>query len=202
MEYIIFLGDSITDAFHNMSGEESLGKGYVREISDRLRLDKWEGKIYNAGHDGFTVAGVLKMLDYDCCQYLPSIVSVLIGCNDVGIWMNTGKTLEVQEFKKNYDKLLYRVTCEMGASVICMGPFIFPFPQEYENWIPAIRKVEKLEREVAEKYGAFFLPLHDRLNEEAEKRGYSAITTDGIHLTIDGARIIADEWLQKFYKRV
>lgn len=202
MERIIFLGDSITDAFHNLDGRGSLGNGYVREISTRLRLNNWAGEVRNAGHDGFTIAGVLRMLDYDCRHYLPSIVSVLIGCNDVGVWMNTGKSLKDQGFEGNYDELLHRVTCEFDASVVCMGPFIFPFPQEYANWIPAIREVERIENAAAEKYGAFFVPLHDKLNSAAQKRGYDAITTDGIHLTADGAQLVAEEWMEKFYKRL
>ena len=44
MNNIIFLGDSITDAFHNMDGANSLGRGYVRRIADRLYDDGYKGK--------------------------------------------------------------------------------------------------------------------------------------------------------------
>ena len=195
MNNIIFLGDSITDAFHNMDGANSLGRGYVRRIADRLYDDGYKGEIRNAGHDGFTTARVLRMLEYDCLRHQPDLVSVLVGCNDAGICMNTGKTLKEQGFQQNYEELLRRLTYETKASVVCMGPFIFPFPEEYANWIPTIREAENIERRAAEKYGAVFLPLHDRLNEVAREIGYYAVTTDGIHLTERGAHIVADEWI-------
>ena len=109
MNNIIFLGDSITDAFHNMDGANSLGRGYVRRIADRLYDDGYKGEIRNAGHDGFTAAGVLRMMEYDCLRHQPDLVSVLVGCNDAGICMNTGKTLKEQGFQQNYEELLKSV---------------------------------------------------------------------------------------------
>lgn len=200
MEHIIFLGDSITDAFHNMDGE-CLGDGYVRQIVSKLRGGGWRGEVRNAGHDGFTVAKVLKMLAYDCGHFSADMASLLVGCNDVGLWMYTGKSLEEQRFRENYEKLLCKLRREMKIDVVCMGPFVFPSPREYVNWMPAIREVENMERETAEKYGARFLPLQDRLNEEARRRGYAAVTTDGIHLTREGAGLVADEWLREVCKK-
>ena len=40
------------------------------------------------------------MLEHDCILRQPDIVSLLIGCNDVGVMMNTGKSLEEQELKQ------------------------------------------------------------------------------------------------------
>ena len=107
MKKIIFLGDSITDADHNFSqkreGEPSLGNGYVRQIADLLET-KMPGKtdIRNGGHDGFTVQGLLRMLDYDCLSRRPDVVSILIGSNDAAVCMNTGRTPEMISFAENY----------------------------------------------------------------------------------------------------
>ena len=35
------------------------------------------------------------------------------------------------------------------ARIVCMGPFIFPWPLEYRNWIPLIREIEEVERAAA-----------------------------------------------------
>ena len=94
MNNIIFLGDSITDAFHNMDGANSLGRGYVRRIADRLYDDGYKGEIRNAGHDGFTTARVLRMLEYDCLRHQPDLVSVLVGCNDAGICRDFSKIMK------------------------------------------------------------------------------------------------------------
>lgn len=188
---IVFIGDSITDANHNYS-EDSLGEGYVKIIADELHHEQ---QILNKGHDGFTVFGLWKFLDHDCISKNPDIVSVLIGCNDVSIKMSTGKTLEEQDFQGTYEKILKKLREKTDAKIICMGPFIFPWPLEFANWIPEMKKAEMMAKEAACKYGAIFLPLHDLLNEAAQEYGYEKITIDGTHLTVDGARIVAEKWM-------
>ena len=194
MTKIVFIGDSITDANHNYS-EDSLGEGYVKIVADMLREKKDNLEILNKGHDGFTVFGLWKFLEHDCISKKPDIVSILIGCNDVSIKMSTAKTLEEQEFQKYYDSILKKLRQKTEAKIICMGPFIFPHPLEFKNWIPEIKKAEEMARATALKYGAEFVPLHDILNEAASKYGYEEITTDGTHLTVKGAGIVAEKWM-------
>ena len=59
-----------------------------------------------------------------------------------------------------------------------------------------IQKIEALERQIAAEEGAVFQPLHDRLNQAAKEQGYEAITVDGTHLTREGAKIMANAWLE------
>ena len=196
---IIFLGDSITDAGHNFQpvreGETGLGDGYVRRIAAMLHGE--EADIRNAGHDGFTVQGLLRMLEWDCLRHSPDVVSVLVGCNDAAVCMNTGRTLDEIGFAESYKRLLRRIREGTRARILCMGSFIFPCPLEYRNWIPLIREIEAAEQEAAREAGALFIPLHDLLNREAEAVGYDQITVDGIHLTERGAEIIACEWIKR-----
>lgn len=196
---IIFLGDSITDAGHNFQpvreGELGLGDGYVWRIAAMLRSE--ETDIRNAGHDGFTVQGLLRMLEWDCLRHSPDVVSILVGCNDAAVCMNTGRTLDETGFAEGYKRLLRRIREGARTRIICMGPFIFPCPLEYRNWIPLIREIEAAEQEAAREAGALFIPLHALLNREAEAAGYGQITVDGIHLTERGAEIIAREWIKR-----
>jgi len=191
---IVFLGDSITDANHNYS-DDALGEGYVKIAAEKLREINPEVDVLNKGHDGFTVFSLWKFLDYDCISKKPDIVSILIGCNDVSIKMSTGRTLEEQGFQEYYEKILKKLRQKTDAKIICMGPFIFPQPLEFKNWIPDMKKAEEIAKVTAGKYEAVFVPLHDLLNEVAEKYGYEKITTDGTHLTVDGARIVAEKWM-------
>ena len=191
---IVFIGDSITDANHNYS-DDALGEGYVKIIADELRNEGLEVEILNKGHDGFTVFGLWKFLDHDCISKNPDIVSVLIGCNDVSIKMSTGKTLEEQGFQEYYEKILKKLKQKTNAKIVCMGPFIFPYPLEFKNWILDMKKAESMAKVATENYGALFVPLHDMLNEAVVEGGYDAITTDGTHLTVEGARIVAQKWL-------
>ena len=54
--------------------------------------------------------------------------------------------------------------------------------------------MEKLARE----YGLYFLSLQKKINEAAAKYGNEAILFDGVHPTLAGAVLIANEWLKKF----
>ena len=192
---LVFIGDSITDANHNYTSD-CMGDGYVKIISEQLKKRGENIEIWNKGHDGFTVFGLWKFLEQDCLIKQPDIVSILIGCNDVAIKMNTGKTLEEQGFQEMYEKILKKIRKKTNAEIICMGPFIFRKPAEFVNWIPDICKCEEMAEETARKYNAIFLPLHDILTEEAEKNGIDYISTDGTHLTAVGAEIVAGKWLE------
>ena len=178
MKKIIFLGDSITDASHCFL-ENPLGNGYVNMVAEKLNDSDGGRKKYdimNRGHDG------------------------LIGCNDVGVMMNTGKSLEEQQFEACYEAIVKEITEQSDAKLICMSPFIVPYPRMYENWIPGIKQTERIEKKIAEKYHADFLALQDMIILKAEKAGYESVTTDGIHLTEYGNEIIAGAWLQLFEK--
>ena len=77
------------------------------------------------------------------------------------------------------------------------GAFSLPPAGEYRRWIPVVRRIEQMERETAEAYKARFIPLHEALNRAAAEAGYDRITPDGIHLTEEGAGIVAREWMNK-----
>ena len=192
---IVFIGDSITDANHNYS-DDALGEGYVKIIADKLRQTHLDTEFLNKGHDGFTVFGLWKFLEHDCISKNPDIVSILIGCNDVSIKMSTGRTLEEQGFQEYYEKILKKLRQKTKAEIICMGPFIFPHPLEFKNWIPYMKKAEEMAKKAAEKYDAVFVPLHDALNQAVVAGDYDKITTDGTHLTEAGAAVVAEKWLE------
>lgn len=199
MKKIIFLGDSITDAHHNLGVDAwGLGDGYVQMIARKLKEQEENVKILNRGHDGFTVQGLLRLLPRDCILKKPDVVSILVGCNDVGIMMNTGRSLREQGFAENYERLLTEIQEGTDAKIICMGPFIFPYPQEYQNWIPGILEAERMIREASERHRTVFIPLYGKMRRMADTYGYEKITVDGIHLTESGNEVIADMWLEKW----
>ena len=46
-------------------------------------------------------------------------------------------------------------------------------------------------KKLARNYGAFFIPLQEPMNAKIREMGFEAITTDGIHLTETGQRMLA-----------
>lgn len=97
-------------------------------------------------------------------------------------------------FMHNYDKLL-AFLCKNSAKVILMEPFVFPYPQEYSLWLPYLCSMSQSIRALAEKYDIPYVLLHNDLNSLATSQGFSSVTTDGIHLTLQGHQILADKLL-------
>ena len=56
-------------------------------------------------------------------------------------------------------------------------------------------------KEAALAYGLPFIPLHEEMLKEADRKGYDALTEDGIHLTREGAKIVAGKWMECWRKR-
>ena len=56
----------------------------------------------------------------------------------------------------------------------------------------------KVVKDIAEKYNLVFIPLQEKFNSLAEKFGAKHYLYDGVHPTVLGARVIADEWLKAF----
>lgn len=123
MKKIIFLGDSITDASHCFL-ENPLGNGYVNMVAEKLNDSDGGRKKYdimNRGHDGFTIHGVKRILEKECILKRPDVVSILIGCNDVGVMMNTGKSLEEQQFEACYEAIVKELQSNRMQSLsVCL----------------------------------------------------------------------------------
>ncbi|MDO5538690.1 MAG: GDSL-type esterase/lipase family protein [Eubacteriales bacterium] len=188
----LFAGDSITASDRLWLPEtEGLGNGYVSMLAPQLKQRFPGAAIYNKGFDGFTVPALIRRLKQDGIPKNTKWVTVLIGINDIGVAMNTGVSLSQLQFAKHYRQLLSEITQYPSARILCVGPFLFPHPQEFINWIPLLRETEKIITDITDEMNLSFLPLHDTLNEFAADRGYHAITTDGIHLTALGHQFLA-----------
>lgn len=196
---IICLGDSITDCNH-LFEDFPLGNGYVQILSEMFQKhtmnisDTMQFKNY--GIDGFTVARVLENVrQQKFSLHRSPVITLLIGINDIGLMMNTDRTeiqkqQMMQDFSLHYEQLLQLLT-ENARQVILMEPFIFPHPEEYQTWIPYVRTMSTHIRQLSEKFNLPFLPLHEYFNNEAIQQGFNKITTDGIHLTQYGHRLLS-----------
>lgn len=191
MRHLLCLGDSITCA-DRLFGADPLGEGYVSMLPPLLK----DFEIRNKGMDGFTISRILQNIQEDCIDLNPDLVTIQAGINNIGLMMNTDRSPAQQkqmlaDAVLDYTALLKKITEQTRAKIILLEPFIFPRPEEYTTWIPLVRELSGHIRELADIFSCAFLPLHDLLNQEAGRLGFSAITTDGIHLTRAGHTIIA-----------
>ena len=199
MTRILCLGDSITDCGRLFSADP-LGKGYVKQLSCLLHNTDHRFSIENRGIDGFTLERLLQNTDFWLESSDPDIVTVLIGINDVGIMMNTRRSSAQQQdlmnkFVTRYELLANKLSCtnSLKRKLYFLEPFVFPWPRCYASWFPLLSQMSVHIRTISQKYGAVFVPLQDDLNQKASLHGMSAITEDGIHLTRQGHRILAEK---------
>lgn len=189
----LFLGGSNTAAGRFwLPQTNGLGCGYVAALQRRLSKERPDVAVINKGHDGFTVPALLRMLTREPADSRADAVCVLIGINDVGVAMNTGVPLQKQGFADSCRALLQTLRRQTDASLLLLGPFLFPRPQEYENWMDCVREAEDTMRHAAREQSVPFLALHAPMNRAAALYGCDAVTTDGIHLTEKGHQILAD----------
>lgn len=193
MKNRLFLGDSITDADH-LFDPENLGYGYVRMLSEHPSLQ--DSICWNRGHDGFTTEQVLHMLRRDGLGTGWDSITLLVGVNDIPVELYTNRPRIPDEFAVYYEEILKLLAGSSAASLILLEPFIFDTPAEYSRWHDYVQQESRMIRQLAEAYGAKFVPVDARLRQEAQKRGASLITKDGIHLTDAGNRLLADYWLE------
>ena len=185
MTIMTCFGDSITDCGHCFS-PDFLGDGYVKMLAERFHREGYEIQMRNCGTDGFTVQRLLQRVKTDS-TIIGNLAAVLIGINDIGMMMNTDRTPAQQEemmgsFQEHYLELLTILT-KSSCSVILMEPFVFSCPAFYENWKPLLQKMSQIIRTLSIQFRLPFLSLQKELDEEVRRYGYSAITTDGVHLT-------------------
>ena len=200
MTILTCLGDSITDCDHCFS-DDFLGNGYVKMLADRFKREGDDYQVRNYGTDGFTINRLLQRIQKDS-NFASDIITILIGINDIGMMMNTDRTLIQQQkmlisFENHYTELLTILT-KSNSHIILMEPFLFSWPAFYKTWLPFREEMAQIIQRLSKQFQLPYLTLHKELNEEAHRYGYSAITTDGIHLTEQGQRFLAD----KLYKLI
>ena len=197
MNTFLFLGDSITDCDHSFD-PDNLGNGYVRMISHYFSQTSKNICIHNMGMDGHTVSGVKRTWNLFCQNLKPSIITILVGINDIAVMKNTGKDFHtfLEEYLSTYDSLIQEIRKHNDCPIILMEPFIFPWPAMFSSWESDVKEVSIAIQDLASKHNLTFLPLWEDLLAKATELGYNALTPDGVHLTSLGHQIITDSLIK------
>jgi acyl-CoA thioesterase-1 len=203
MGRFLFLGDSITDAYRDYD-MEGLGEGYVRYIAEQLGLGFDENlRVTNAGRDGFTIDDLLVEWNRafnESAGKAYDVASVLIGANDTGILVDTGRTEE--EAVSNYKEKMHVLADSLAQSgvgkVILIEPFLFPVNEACKKSLPQVRRFAEAARSEASQHGFTFVSTQEVIDRTADRDGYDYLTEDGIHPTDQGHRLLADLWLKAY----
>ncbi len=194
---IVFQGDSITDAGRNTPGNPENGIGYAAMAINALKslYPDYNLTLYNRGISGNRVADLLTRWDVDCLDYNPSLVSILIGINDVWHPHAHGTPFDLIKLEEDYIKIVER-TVKSGAKLIIMEPYAFHHDVFKEQWRSDLWKVIQVIRNIAIRYADAYIPLDGMFYKQALTTPAQTLSADGVHPTYEGHRFIAEAWLK------
>jgi lysophospholipase L1-like esterase len=191
--HIIFAGDSITDAGHGDS-HPPFGNGFVAILERALASESPSWQITNAGIAGNRAIDLERRWGTDVEAIHPDTVSILIGINDVWRRYSDDEITTIESFENSYRRILDHAS-EQGTRVIMCEPFLIPLSETQQTWFADLDPKRLAVRRLASEYGHTFIPLHDLITGDAKLVGKPTLTTDGVHLTEEGHRRIANHWL-------
>ena len=204
---ILFQGDSITDG-NRLKGKENewdlnhqMGHGYAYIINGILgnACLKEDLKFYNRGISGNRIADLYGRWKEDCINLKPDILSILIGINECYSSINSNSGSDTKRFAKIYRLLLDEVREKNPETklVLC-EPFALPsgpLAENFELWKSMLEPLQMQVCEIAKEYNAIFVPLQNKFNELCNVKPAEYWIWDGMHPTVCGHHVIAEEWL-------
>ncbi len=204
---IVLLGDSITDMARtrDVDGEyHSYGNGYAFFLEGELATKyPHEHKIYNRGISGNRIVDLYARIKSDCWNLQPDFISVLIGVNDVWHEIVANNGVDLDRYERFYRMLIDDTKARFpNVKFMLLEPFILEGRETvaYLDKFDQIHAFAKVVKKLAEEKGCTFVPLQARFDELAAKDGAAHYIFDGVHPSVAGAKIIAEEWLKGFAK--
>ena len=153
--------------------------------------------VFNRGASGDRVADLFGRWREDCLNLKPTILSILIGINDIILEWDGGKGSDPERYEKIYRLLLDEVLEQNPDTfIVIMEPFFGEKkePELNEFFKSLIGKYSEKTRKIAEDYNAAFVPLQDMFDDYAKKTDVYKLLWDGVHPTTCGHQLIARRW--------
>ena len=200
-DVVLFQGDSITDGNRGRNSDLNHvhGHGYQYILASEMYADNLNKNInvFNRGTSGDRVADLFGRWREDCLNLKPTILSILIGINDIILEWDGGKGSDPERYEKIYRLLLDEVLEQNPDTfIVIMEPFFGEKkePELNEFFKSLIGKYSEKTRKIAEDYNATFVPLQDMFDDYAKKTDVYKLLWDGVHPTTCGHQLIARRW--------
>ncbi len=207
---VLFQGDSITDAGRDRAVlepnvPEGLGGGYVRDVSAMLLAEHGPDgvSIFNRGVGGDRVHELEARWEDDCLNLYPTVLSVMIGINDVWHGLNDpSRGVSADVFAAKLSALLSQARAALPELrlIVLAEPFVLPCgPGAELPFEPEVTNRRRIVRELAEGLrdggDIVFVPYQDAFNRALD-RGIAPehLAHDGVHPTMAGHMLMARAW--------
>ncbi|MGV3504747.1 MAG: SGNH/GDSL hydrolase family protein [Adhaeribacter sp.] len=212
----LFQGDSITDGNRgrNQDPNHIMGHGYAFSIASRAgaRFPEKSLSFYNRGISGNTVADLQSRWENDTLALKPDVLSILIGVNDTDQALKEKDPKATRVYEQGYRSLLNQTKTSLpDCRLVLCEPFIAPVGRVKENWgkwQSEMMAKQQVVQQLAKEYKTIFVPLQKIFDLAAGRAPADYWIWDGIHPTVAGHELIAQEWLKQvsrelpFLKRV
>jgi lysophospholipase L1-like esterase len=204
-DVILFQGDSITDMGRSRekaampNNQEALGNGYAWLAAVELLVQRPQAHltIFNRGVSGNKVFQLAERWQTDCLDLKPTLLSILIGVNDLWHTLTGNYNGTVEIYERDYNALLDRTRKALPKVrlVIC-EPFVLRTGAVNDKWFPAFDEYRAAARRVAHGHHAVFIPFQAMFDEALQYAPPNHWAADGVHPTPSGASLMAYNWLR------
>jgi lysophospholipase L1-like esterase len=201
---ILFQGDSITDGGRGRNNDPNhvLGHSYAFLIAAKYgaALPERQLTFFNRGISGNKVPDLINRWQKDAIELKPTVVSILIGVNDIWHPLNDGKEVSVEKYEAGYDQLLTETRAALPeAKIILLEPFITPgraTSPKWDEWQQHLKQFQAVVARLGAKHNAPVVKLQAAFDAACQKAPAEYWVWDGVHPTAAGNQLIADEWVR------
>ena len=159
--------------------------------------DRYE--VINRGAASDEIVNLYARVCLDVWKHQPDVLSILVGTNELWRQISLKAGVDLERYIKVYKVLLCDTKKRLPSiKLVLCGPFVLKgcgTEKHYEH-LGQIKECAAAVEQIAQEYAAYFLPLQNVLEEATARANPDTFLYDGIHPTVAGAKLIADERLK------
>lgn len=194
---ILFQGDSITDAGRSREDPHQLGRGYPKYTAELIsaKYPSLPLEFINLGISGNRAESLLARWEADAVAVQPDVISILIGVNDT--WHHAGNRdwMPHDYFESCYRNILTQLKEKTHAKIIILEQFLC-YTEDKSFFRCDLDPKIQITRALAREFADAFIPLDGLFAAASIKTAPTFWAADGVHPTADGAKFIAERYLE------
>ena len=207
---ILCFGDSITDMGRDKNAESfdpwSLGYGYPYVLASKFSEESpLKHQIINRGISGNRIVDLYARIKSDVWNLKPDVLSILIGINDIWHEIEHQNGVELERFDRVFRMLIEDTKKVLpDLKIILLEPFVLSGVATVgkEDRFVEVKEYSAVIKKIAQDFDCEFVSLQEKFDERALKYGADKMLWDGVHPTVAGSTLIANEWLKTFKAKV
>ncbi len=192
---IVFFGDSITQAGVNSGGYIDLIQQFISKSPGN------EYELIGAGIGGNKVYDLYLRMDEDVLARKPDIVVIYVGINDVWHKTSLGTGTDQDKFEKFYVAIIKKLQAHKIRVAICTPSVIGELKNGANPQDKDLDAYSGIIRKLATTYNCELIDLRKAFSDyelanNKDNTEAGILTTDRVHLTATGNRLVADEMMK------